>query len=303
MVEVTCRTAQSRFLTRPSPELEDITTGILGRTQEQTGMIIHGYSFQSNHFHLLLRPFDSDQLARFMCRLSSKLAREIGRLHDHSDGVWGRRYSAIVVDNDEPSQVGRFKYLLGQGCKEGLISSPREWPGATCVHALLTGTPAVGTWFDRTREYRARRAGLALGRRDFTTEHAVVLSPLPCWQYLDAESHRQRVQQLVIEIEDEAAAENRAAGRKPLGAAFVRRLRPHDRPHRTKRSPAPAFHAVTLAARQRLKDAYRLFADAYRRAAERLASGDLTAIFPAGCFPPRLPYVRGPAGLPIPAFP
>src|SRR5258706_9385738 len=103
--EVTCRTIQSRYLLHPSAEFEDITIGALGRTQESTGMKIHGYSFLSNHFHLLLQPDDAAQLARFMCLFNSKLAREAGRLHGWSDHVWGRRYRAIVIANEEGAQV------------------------------------------------------------------------------------------------------------------------------------------------------------------------------------------------------
>jgi len=33
MVEVTCRTIHSRFLLRPSPELNDIVVGVLARAQ------------------------------------------------------------------------------------------------------------------------------------------------------------------------------------------------------------------------------------------------------------------------------
>ena len=273
-----------------------MATGVLGRTQERTGMVIHGYSFLSNHYHLLLRPIDSEQLARFMCRFKSKLAREIARLYGWEDCVFGRRYAAIVIARDEPSETGRLKYVFGQGCKEGLIGSPREWPGASCVNALLTGTHAVGTWYDRTREHRARQRGAAFDRREFTSQHRVVLSPLPCWNHLEPEEYRRRMEGLVREVEVETAEQNRALGRRPLGAARVCQMHPHDRPRETKRSPAPAFHAITRAARQRLREAYRLFVDAYRRAAERLAQGDLTAVFPTDCFPPALPYARSPAG-------
>jgi hypothetical protein len=33
LVEVTCRTVQSRFLLRPGPELNDLVVGVFGRAQ------------------------------------------------------------------------------------------------------------------------------------------------------------------------------------------------------------------------------------------------------------------------------
>src|SRR3979411_3239057 len=38
---------------------------------------------------------------------------------------------------------------------------------------------------------------------------------------------------------------------------------------------------------------YRAFVAAYREAAEKLRAGDRAAIFPAGSFPPALPFVGG----------
>jgi len=45
--------------------------------------------------------------------------------------------------------------------------------------------------------------------------------------------------------------------------------------------------------RQLLRAAYGEFVDAFRRAAERLKSGDRSVQFPQGSFPPPLPFVGG----------
>jgi hypothetical protein len=45
--------------------------------------------------------------------------------------------------------------------------------------------------------------------------------------------------------------------------------------------------------RRELWEAYRLFVDAFRRAAEKLRAGDRNAEFPLGSFPPGLPFVGG----------
>ena len=51
--------------------------------------------------------------------------------------------------------------------------------------------------------------------------------------------------------------------------------------------------AATKAMRQLLWEGYALFVAAYRAAAERLKAGDTAPPFPAGCFPPALPFVSG----------
>src|SRR5215213_7370188 len=77
----------------------------------------------------------------------------------------------------------------------------------------------------------------------------------------------------------------------PLGPAGVRAQNPETRPKRIKKSPAPFFHALRKKVRKALWEAYGEFLAAYREAAERWRAGDRSAVFPAGCFPPGLPFV------------
>jgi hypothetical protein len=56
---------------------------------------------------------------------------------------------------------------------------------------------------------------------------------------------------------------------------------------------APLVHAATKAARKAFYDAYAWFVAAFRQAAEKLRQGDRNAAFPAGSFPPALPFVSG----------
>jgi hypothetical protein len=119
----------------------------------------------------------------------------------------------------------------------------------------------------------------------------LTLDPLPCWRHLSSEQRQRRVADLVAQIDAEAAARRAATEITPHGPDFVRNQRPHDRPNRPKKSPAPRFHVAGKAARQDMWEAYRWFVGAYMQAAEKLRAGDRTAAFPPGCFPPALPFV------------
>ena len=57
----------------------------------------------------------------------------------------------------------RLAYILSHGCKENLVARPQDWPGVHCVTALVSGQPIEGTWFDRTKEWEARRRGEKFG--------------------------------------------------------------------------------------------------------------------------------------------
>lgn len=282
---------QSRYLLRPSPELERRVLGVLGRAQRRTGIEIHAFVFASNHYHLLVSPESPAQLVRFMNEVQSNVAREAGDLHDWKDRFWSRRYRHIPISDEPEAQVSRLRYCLAHGVKEGLVARCRDWPGASCIRALAEGEQLEGIWYDRTAYYEARRSRGRADLEEFATTESVRLSPLPCWRHLTAEETRERVVRLVAEIEQSAHRHRLATGDGVAGVRAVRRRDPHDRPKRTKRGPAPRFHAATREAWLVLREAARAFADEFRHAAELLRRGDPSPDFPPGAFPPAAPPV------------
>jgi hypothetical protein len=292
-VEVTCRAIHSRLLLRPGHPMNEIIIGALARSKRRYGVRLICFSFVSHHFHLLLEVDDALQLARFMCHFSSKLAKEVGRLTGWREKIFGRRYQAILVSPEEAAQIERLGYILSHGAKEGLVDSPRDWPGVHAVRAMLGEEELKGYWFDRTKEYAARHRREEFDRLKYATAETLTLDPLPCWKDLTDEERHGRVRTLVAEIEKQAAARREETGVPSLGAAAVLAQDPHSRPRHSKRSPAPFCHAASKSWRQSLRAAYFEFVAAFRRAAERLRMGDRDVRFPQGSFPPPLPFVGG----------
>jgi REP element-mobilizing transposase RayT len=290
LVEVTCRALQGRLLLRPSPILRELTIGVLARAARLYPVEIHAYAFLSNHFHLLLTVADAQRLAAFMNYLNSNLAREAGRLIRWREKFWGRRYQAICVSSEADAQISRLRYVLSQGVKEGFVASPADWPGAHCARALLDGHTVTGRWVDRTLEYAARRKRIPLEPDAFSSRESLALAPLPCWRGCGDEWIRARVRELVLEIEAEGRAREIEIGKPPLGREFLFRQDPHLQPNRVRKGPAPLVHAASRAARDALREAYRLFLGAYRHASERVRRGERGVIFPEGCFPPAPPF-------------
>jgi hypothetical protein len=293
LVEVTCRALHSRFLLRPGPTLDAILLGALARAQHRYAVRICAFFFASNHLHLLVEVDDAWQLARFMNYFLSKIAREIGRLTGWREKIFGRRYQAILISDEPEAQIARLRYVLSHGCKDGLVERLNDWPGVHCVEALTTGKTLEGWWFDRTREYLARRRGESFSHYQYATRETLEIAPLPCWRHLTPEKRQELAAALVAEIEAEAANHNQRSGRRPLGPAAILAQNPESRPLKTKRSPAPAVHAASRVVRRALRNAYFLFVAAYRSAAEKLRAGHRDAPFPPGCFPPPLPFVGG----------
>ncbi|HEX5719607.1 MAG TPA: transposase [Thermoanaerobaculia bacterium] len=292
LVDVTCRTIQSRYLLRPDPVLADILLGVLGQAQRLHPVEISAFFVASNHYHLLIWVPDAKRMSDFMGYFQTNAAREVARLRKWRDKVWSRRYEAIVISDEPAAQVDRLRYVLANGVKEGLVGRVEDWPGISLMKSVLSGEPVRGTWFNHTAEYRARLRGEDFEPRRYATEETVVLSQLPCWRHLSPEVYRELIAGLVKEINTDAAAERKLTGREPLGVKAILRAHPHTEPDKTKKSPAPRFHAASKAAREAFRKAYGLFLAAFREAAERLKGGDRMAKFPNGCFPPGLPFVH-----------
>ena len=131
IVEVTTRTIQGRLLTRPSKDLNEIFLGIVGRALVLYPDIkIFCIVVLSNHYHMLLKTPDGKVLRAFMNFVNGNLGKKVGRLHSWWEKFWGSRYRCIPVVDDD-AVLKRFRYILAQGCKEGLVASPRHWPGVT----------------------------------------------------------------------------------------------------------------------------------------------------------------------------
>jgi hypothetical protein len=139
LVEVTCRTLHGRLLLRPSPELNDIAAGILGRAQRLYPVDIVAFSPVSNHYHMIVWVQDAKRLARFVGYFNSNLAREVGRLTGWTGKIWERRYQAILISGEEEAQAGRLRYVLGHGVKENLVARRRRNAEADGSRAVRCG--------------------------------------------------------------------------------------------------------------------------------------------------------------------
>jgi REP element-mobilizing transposase RayT len=291
LVSITNRTIQERYLLRPGPSLNDLFLGILGRTQRLHKMAIAAVSVWPSHFHLLLIVDDAEEVSDFMRDLQSKTAREVNRLTGWKGPVFEHRYDMTVVTDEEPAQVESLKHVLAPGVEENLVERVCQWPGVCSAEALMHGTPLEGHWVDRTRQYAARNQGEELRREDYVFAESVVLSPIPCWAHLPTDLYRERMKNLVEEVDTEAALARRHSGARVLGVKAILALDPQFRPSSVVRSPAPLVHAATKAARKLFYEIYAKFVSAFRAAAEALKQGRRDVPFPVGSFPPRLPFV------------
>ncbi len=293
LVEVTQKAIHGRYLLRPSRDLVEVYNGVLIRAAQRYAVEVCAFTCLSNHSHMLLLPEDCEALSAFMAYFAGNVAKEIGRLHDWRQKLFGRRYSHVVLSDEPEAQELRLRYLLSNGCKEGLVKRPEDWPGPSSTEALLTGRTVRGVWFNRSAEYEARRRNRSFGKYEFAEVYELELAPIPAWAHLSLEERRATVHDMVREITAEARVQAEKTGRPPLGVRRILRQDPHGKPAQTPSSPKPIVHAVSRRVRRSMKIEFYVFRRAYREASEALRAGDFGVEFPPGSHRPRLPFVTG----------
>ena len=281
---------------RPSERLNAIVVGCLSRAQKITGASVHAVAVMSNHLHLLATFETVDQMSKFMCHLKTNLSKEIRRLHNWKGAVFEGRYHHIPLSDEAEIQIQRLRYILQQGAKEGLVLSPKDWPGVHCAKVLDCGEPLRGIWVHRTAFYKARLKNGQAMEEQFAEVEELYLTPLPCWKELSADVVQTWISDLVRSIESEVEEMHRRQGTVPLGARAVCARSFEDCANELVRSAKPRFHATRARCRV-LMECFREFVRIYRAAADRLSAGQQGVRFPENCYPPGLPFVE-PSALP-----
>ncbi len=289
--ELTWRCIQGRFLMRPGSEANGRIVGVIGQAMRLYAGDVRLYfaGGTCNHIHILAAFRNVEVKAAWLCHVRTNISKELGELYDWQGSHWERRSTDIPILDDE-ALWSRLVYLAGQATKAGLVRRAADWPGVPWIQAVTRGKPLVGVWYDRTRLYRLRRAWAARpkGQRgarpvlaDVAEPRTVELTPPPMWAALGEDELRDRWREVIATAEARYPAPARV-----LGPAGVLRIRPHDRPMKSKRSPAPAVHASSRAQRFVWREAYRAFVETYRAAMKALRAGiDGCGFPPEGCRP------------------
>ncbi len=271
------RCLQARFFLRPSEKTQEIIGGVLAKALDRFDIELFAFVFISNHFHCLVRS-ESLQIPDFMQYFRGNLAKKLGQHVEWTGKFWDRRYDAEpVLDND--SLVGRLRYILAHGVKEGLVAYCKQWPGLSSLPELLEGKERSFVWPGAVGE-------------EAEVQYPLKVSPLPCWEDFDKAWCQTRVAELVEGIEAEYRAQRKGC---VLGVAAVPVLaqRPHDKPKEPKNSPRPLCHASTDEARVRYREEYKEFLSAYAAAREEYLWSGSVAAFPMYSYHPpgRMPVL------------
>jgi hypothetical protein len=275
----------------PVPSVVNVIGASVGRALAKHPVDLNWFEANLDHEHAGVAPADGAQRAEiphFFRGAHSLIAREINRLLDREDHVYGERYR-VEPCLDDASAEQKLVYAMANAVKDGLVERVSESPFFSTFRHLAFGEPLRFWYIDRTAWWR--KGGPRPGNRekDHLKWVTFALAPLPGWGSMTVHQRRARFRHLVREAEQIAAEARAVEGRGVAGVAALRRLDPRDRPRNPKKfGPQPLCHTADPALRRAYKRDWRDFLQAYRAASLAYRAGDFEVEFPDGSFRPPL---------------
>lgn len=281
---VTIGTHNNHPLIRPEPAIAEVLGGVLARACILFPTVkLFGFVALSTHLHLLCRA-EGSSLSAFMRYVLTQSSIKLSALIAWDDAFWDGPFSAEPV-LDAGAIEERLEYILSHGVKEGLVDTPGDWPGLSCLPQLL-GPPTRSfrfyAWQRRWSSGRRRPAIVDRFSSEIAEEIELTLEPLPHWSDLPEPQRRARVEAIINRIttahQGKPKAGIEAVLSRPLEERIVRK---------TKRRK-PWCHASTVEAWEDMRARYCAFAAAFKEASRRYRAGELDAKFPPYSFRPYL---------------
>ncbi|MES1204854.1 MAG: hypothetical protein ABUS79_02850 [Pseudomonadota bacterium] len=269
----TRRCSERRFFLRPDAETTNAFWYCLGWAAQKHGQVLHAAVAMSNHVHVAASD-PGGRYPHFLRDFHGLLARVVNALRGRWEHFWDGNQASAVVLEDEVAQLDKLIYILTNPI--GLVERADEWPGATGLHAIVTGRPIVAT---RPKHFfRGDDDGGAMPETI-----TVTFAPPPALAYRSYDEYVHLIQEKVASEENRTATSRREAGAVVLGRKQVLAQRWDDRPKdaepRRQLSPAVAcrdkWHRIECLNRNKL------FQNLYRAAFEGFRVGVAT-IFPVG---------------------
>ncbi len=138
------RCTERRFYLRPSTWLNTVALFLLAVFAHMCGMEVHGFTFMSNHYHLMITD-TSGRLPEFMRRFNRHLALATKFYHRIGGTVFDPSVSYHAMPLLTPEAVlDKLSYMTLNPVTAGLVARPEQWDGLSTTPEQLGTVLAEG---------------------------------------------------------------------------------------------------------------------------------------------------------------
>ncbi len=133
------RCVEQRFYLQPSAWLNAVILFLLAVLAEMFGMEVHGFTFMSNHYHLMMTD-PHGKIPQFMARFNRHLALAVKFYHRIGGCIFDPCVSYHAMPLLTPEAVlDKLSYMTLNPVSAGLVPKPEQWEG------LNTSPEQLGT--------------------------------------------------------------------------------------------------------------------------------------------------------------
>jgi len=99
---------------------------LMAKAQQRLDLPLFAWCLMPNHVHLVVRPIDGADIARWMQWLFTTHARHYHGKHGTTGHVWQGRYKSFLVQNDH-YLLALIRYVERNALRAKLVSRAEEW--------------------------------------------------------------------------------------------------------------------------------------------------------------------------------
>ncbi|MDR1747499.1 MAG: transposase [Spirochaetaceae bacterium] len=99
---------------------------VLKEAKKKYRFITKNFTIMSNHYHLLIKPLEGENLSRIVQWINAVFAMRINRINGSKGHVWGQRFFSRVIESIA-GYVRVNKYIDENAVKARLVKRAEEW--------------------------------------------------------------------------------------------------------------------------------------------------------------------------------
>jgi REP element-mobilizing transposase RayT len=302
VVFVTFRTEEGLPLAA-NPFMEALIWSVLARAHYLYKVKVLHFLVMGNHFHFLLYVEDPEAIPAFVCRVKTELAHAINRLLGRRKRtIWAEGYDCAVLLTLE-DVIAKIVYIYTNPQEEFLVGSVEKYPNVSSFPLWRSGKYTVkAKWIHRDSieeipkgvlTYSQQRAIADSLMNSANESHDFELFPdywMSCFQSDQQPEELNRIILNAIREKEREIDARRLAEKKTLVGAEKLRLMPIASAHSPKKFGRRLWSRDKQLRKSYISFVKRLVNEA-KSVVKRWKTGDFSARFPLGLFPPRLPIM------------
>ena len=115
---------------------------LMRKSNERLPMRLVGHCLMTNHFHLMLWPFEDGDLSRWMQWLMTSHVRRYHRHYKGSGHVWQGRFKAFPVESDDHYWTV-LRYIERNPLRADMVQRSQDWEWSSLKPTLRSGPPGL----------------------------------------------------------------------------------------------------------------------------------------------------------------